>query len=130
MIVLTIRTNNPQAELGLYDGPRQIGQISWQAHKTLTVTIHQKLQEMLGHADKHPDDIEAVVAFKGPGSFTGLRIGLSVANALAYSYEVPIVSCSGDDWIKDGINLLSSGQNHKVALPEYGGPALTSSPSK
>jgi tRNA threonylcarbamoyladenosine biosynthesis protein TsaB len=37
-------------------------------------------------------DIEGVVCFKGPGSFTGLRIGLTVGNALAYAQNIPVVA--------------------------------------
>ena len=67
--------------------------------------------------------------YEGPGSFTGLRIGMSVANALAYSFTIPIVAQSGA-WIEDGIRRLLAGENDNTALPEYGTPAFTTQSKK
>lgn len=130
MTVLSIKTDNPQAELGLYIDSKQIGKIEWQAHRQLAETIHKKIEELLQSANKRLDDINGIVCFKGPGSFTGLRIGLSVANALAYSLEIPVISATGKDWAQSGINDLLSGKNYHLTLPEYDRPAITSVPSK
>ena len=65
-------------------------------------------------------DLSGIVVFKGPGSFTGLRIGFSVANAFAYSLGLPVVSGMQDNWAMEGIRRILSGENEVVALPEYG----------
>jgi hypothetical protein len=49
-----------------------------------------------------------------------LRIGLTVANALTDSLNVPVVGSTGDEWIQDGIKRLQAGENEKIILPEYG----------
>lgn len=123
MIVLTIKTDNPQAEIGLYDGTAPLAQEVWQAHRELAETIHQKIKALLEANGKDWPDIQGIVCFAGPGSFTGLRIGLSVGNALAYGLPAPIVSTKGEDWVKDGIARLSAGDADPVALPEYGADA-------
>jgi tRNA threonylcarbamoyladenosine biosynthesis protein TsaB len=74
--------------------------------------------------------IQGIVIFEGPGSFTGLRIGLSVANALAYGLNAPIVATQGDEWIEVGIKQLLNGANDGVALPEYGAPVHITNPKK
>jgi tRNA threonylcarbamoyladenosine biosynthesis protein TsaB len=125
MIILTIRTDKPEAEIGIYAGKKQLEHIKWQAHLALAETIHKKLAEILKKSSKELSDIEGVVCFKGPGSFTGLRIGLSVGNALAYAQQFPIVASSGPDWLEEGIKGLLAGQNGKIALPEYGAEAHT-----
>lgn len=123
MIILTLCTDKPEAELGLYDDQEQLGYIKWQAHRELSATIHAKIEEILNELSKSLKDIEGIVVFKGPGSFTGLRIGLTVANALAYSQDIPIVAASGKNWLKDGIKNLQAGQNDQIATPDYGAPS-------
>jgi tRNA threonylcarbamoyladenosine biosynthesis protein TsaB len=123
MLVLAIRTDKPEAEIGLFDDHTQLAYETWQAHRELSQTLHQKILELLQGQDKKLGDIGGIVAFKGPGSFTGLRIGLTVANALAYGQGIPAVSASGEDWVKAGISQLSNGNSEPVLLPEYGAPA-------
>jgi tRNA threonylcarbamoyladenosine biosynthesis protein TsaB len=120
MLIITIRTDKPDAELGLYDGQQQLKYETWPAHRELSTTIHQKLDELLASQDKKIEDVQGVLCFKGPGSFTGLRIGLTVGNTLAYGLGVPIVSTTGDTWQQDGIQKLLNGENEEVSLPEYG----------
>lgn len=74
--------------------------------------------------------IEGIVCFKGPGSFTGLRISLSVANALAYAQAIPIVAKHGEKWIESGIKDLLAGKKDRIALPYYDRPAATTPPRK
>ncbi len=120
MLILTIRTDNPDAEIGLFDGETQLAYEKWQAHRELSITIHKKIEETLASHNKKLPDLNGIVCFKGPGSFTGLRIGLTVANTLAYSLNIPILGTMGDNWQSDGIKDLESGKNEKIIMPEYG----------
>lgn len=120
MIILTVRTENPEAEIGLYKDTEKLGYIKWQADKQLAETIHKKIDEMLLRNKLSWEDIGGVIGFSGPGSFTGLRIGISVVNALALSLDIPVVGTSGQTWIKNGIDILSNGRGNKEIIPEYG----------
>lgn len=119
-MILVLRTDKPEAELGLYDGTNQVAYETWQAHRQLAETIHQKITGLLAEQDKSLSDITGIVIYQGPGSFTGLRIGMSVANALAYSQDVPIAAAGGDDWIQTGIQQLTESPSKKPVTPEYG----------
>jgi len=122
MLILILRTDKPTAELYLCKNTKQLTSLSWQAHRELAETIHLKVKEVLEEQGKELKDIDGIVVFKGPGSFTGLRIGHSVANSLADSLAVPIVSVAGEAWQQKGIKRLQVGDNEKVALPDYGAP--------
>ncbi len=130
MLILTLRTDNPQAEIGLYDDHKKLIYHEWQAHRQLAETIHLQILELLKSQGKDWPDIQGVVCYKGPGSFTGLRIGLSVANALAQSLNVPIVGQGGDDWLQKGLARLAGGKNDMQVLPEYGAEAHVTKPRK
>lgn len=121
MTILTLRTDKPEAEIGLYENKKQVAYKTWEAHRQLAETLSQKIEELLRLNQKSLQDIGGIVVFQGPGSFTGLRIGLSVVNTLAYSLNCPIVATT-DDWIKSGVARLLNGESDKVALPEYGSP--------
>jgi tRNA threonylcarbamoyladenosine biosynthesis protein TsaB len=126
MITLTIRTDKPEAEIGIFDGNKQVKYHAWQAHRELSETILKKIDSLL--EEKGHKRLGGIIAYKGPGSFTGLRIGLSVANALADSLNIPIVSSTGEDWIQRGIERIDSGENEKQVLPEYGAPPHITKP--
>jgi tRNA A37 threonylcarbamoyladenosine modification protein TsaB len=124
MLILTIRTDKPEAEIALYEGTHRLSRESWQAHRELSQTIHTKIEELLKARHKGWNDVEAIVCFKGPG------IGLTVGNTLAYSLSLPIVSASGKEWASEGISRIQNGEDEKVAVPEYGAEAHITTPRK
>lgn len=130
MLILTIRSDRPDAEIGLFDGDVQLDYEVWPAHRVLAETIHAKIEALLSARNKTLQNLEGIAVFKGPGSFTGLRIGLTVANALAESLRLPIVASDGDDWAADGVARLLAGQDDKLTVPEYGALPNITAPRK
>lgn len=130
MLILTIKTDQPMAEVGLFNNKQRLSYQTWEAHRTLTDTIHVQIKKLLDTAQKDWADINGVVIFKGPGSFTGLRIGFAVANTLAYINKAPIVSTIGDDWLTVGLQKLLNGLDEHIAIPEYGANARITIPKK
>jgi tRNA threonylcarbamoyladenosine biosynthesis protein TsaB len=129
-MILTLRTDKPEAEIGLYDGHTQVAYETWQAHRQLAETIHSKITKTLSVRGRTFSDVQGVAVYQGPGSFTGLRIGLSVANALAYSLDVPIVAETGDEWANRAIDSLLAKPSKRPVIPEYGAPVHTTEPKK
>lgn len=130
MLILTIRTDKPEAEIGLFESEAKLSYSKWPAHRQLAETIHAKIRELLESQGRGLVDLAAVAVFKGPGSFTGLRIGITVANTLADSLDVPIVSETGEDWIEAAVRRLAAGDNEHIALPEYGALPHITEPKK
>ncbi|HTB49135.1 MAG TPA: tRNA (adenosine(37)-N6)-threonylcarbamoyltransferase complex dimerization subunit type 1 TsaB, partial [Verrucomicrobiae bacterium] len=124
----TMRTDKPEAELGLFNDSAKLAYSTWPAHRQLAETIHAKIKELLESQSRSLNDLQGIVIFEGPGSFTGLRIGLSVANALAYGLAIPIVAEAGDNWLIAGVHEIINGQNQHIVLPKYGSPPHTTTP--
>lgn len=103
---------------------------SWEAGRGLAKGLHAFIQEKLQLHNIEWRDIDGIGVYKGPGSYTGLRIGLTVMNTLADSLEVPIVGAHGDGWQDVAVKRLNNGENDKIILPEYGGTANITSPRK
>ena len=130
MIILTLRTDRPEAEVGLYDGEKQLAYVAWLAHRQLAETLHHKIEELLTQQHLDWKDVQGIVCFQGPGSFTGLRIGLAVGNALAYSYGLPIVAAQDPEWLETGLQRLNSGETDERAMPFYGADAHVTAQKK
>lgn len=131
MIILTLRTDKPEAEIGLFDDDKKLKYYSWIADRKLAETILSKIDELLTSVNKNLEDIEGIVVFAGPGSFTGLRIGVTVVNTVAYSLDAPIVSGSGSSWLHDGTQtLITKSAISGFVVPEYGSPANITHPRK
>lgn len=129
-LYLSIRTDKPEAEIGLFDGQEQLDYEVWHADRELSTTILGKIEKILEKNNKKFDDLSGIVGFKGPGSFTGLRIGLTVANTLAYGLRIPVIASEEEAWIQAGIKNLEDGKDDKVTVPEYGREARITKPKK
>lgn len=130
MTILTIRTDKPEAEIGLYDGSEQLAYEVWTAHRQLAETLHRKIEALLGAHGKDWPDVQGIICYQGPGSFTGLRIGLTVGNALSYSYGIPVVAEQDPGWLEQGLRRLAAGERDELALPFYGADAHITPPRK
>jgi tRNA threonylcarbamoyladenosine biosynthesis protein TsaB len=130
MIILALRTDKPEAELYLLDGQKRLAEIKWQAHLKLAETLNGKIEEILNQSSICYEDLDGIAVYKGPGSFTGLRIGISVANALAYAGSLPIAARGNGTWLEDAVGALAKGHGDKAATPEYGAPARITQPRR
>lgn len=102
----------------------------WQADRELAKGLLGWLHDQLEGEKKTMQDIEGIGVLDGPGSFTGLRIGLTVANTLSDSLAVPIVGVRGEDWQDEAIERLQKGDNDKIVMPFYGADANITTPRK
>ncbi|HXH27055.1 MAG TPA: tRNA (adenosine(37)-N6)-threonylcarbamoyltransferase complex dimerization subunit type 1 TsaB [Candidatus Acidoferrum sp.] len=120
-LILTIRTDKPEAEIGIFtkDGAR-LSYKTWEAHRELSTTLLAKIHSQLAEQGTTFRGLDGLVVFRGPGSFTGLRIGITVANTLAYSLGIKIVGAEGSNWQAQGIEQLKNGKNERLVLPVYG----------
>lgn len=113
--ILYLDTSEPEAVIAIYDGDKPLLEEKWQAHRELSATLSGKYEEVLKKTKLKQEELGGIIVFQGPGSFTGLRIGISFANALAYGLSVPIYGTKE----KGKSELTNPGE---IVVPEYGAP--------
>src|SRR4051812_35881889 len=114
ILVLDTATRTPVVALAQRDG-RLIGERRWQSHHRHGEELLQRLDDLLKEAAVSRADLTAVVVGTGPGSFTGLRIGLATAKTIAYSLRIPIVGVSSTQSLAAAVALGDEPQS--VTLP-------------
>ena len=129
-MILLINTSSMICQIIFLFDDNSSKQYDWQADRTLAKNLLAFLRDKLDENNKTWSDISAIGVFQGPGSFTGLRIGLTVMNTIADAQNIPIVGARGEDWQKEVIDKISSGINEKIVMPFYGGEAHITSPKR
>ena len=77
-------------------------------------TIHQNILDLIKKNKLNINDFDAIAISKGPGSYTGLRVGLSSAKGLCYALDIPLISINTLEIIAAGLRLDVKG--HIVSL--------------
>jgi tRNA threonylcarbamoyladenosine biosynthesis protein TsaB len=91
-MLLAIDTSTRFASLALFDGTGVIAETSWRCWGNQTVEVLPTIAQMVKYAQVQPAAIQAIGVAKGPGSFTGLRIGMSIAKGFCLALNVPIIA--------------------------------------
>jgi tRNA threonylcarbamoyladenosine biosynthesis protein TsaB len=93
ILILDTATRTPVVALANDDGTL-IGERRWASHHRHGEELLQQLDGLLAEVSRTRTDVSSVIVGTGPGSFTGLRIGLATAKTIAYALDVPIVGVS------------------------------------
>jgi len=128
-MILLLDTSTPICRLALVDGDQK-REFTWESDRGLAKGLLGYLDATIKSLGKNWADISAIGVFEGPGSFTGLRIGITIANTIADAQNIPIVGGRGDDWRTVTLSKLNAGENEKIVLPFYGGEANITVPRK
>ncbi|MCR4408510.1 MAG: tRNA (adenosine(37)-N6)-threonylcarbamoyltransferase complex dimerization subunit type 1 TsaB [Anaerolineae bacterium] len=90
-MLVAIDTATRFASLALYDGLVVRAEESWQSSDNHTVELMPSLVRMMARQHVSVQALRGVAVALGPGSFTGLRIGLAVAKGLALAQDIPLL---------------------------------------
>lgn len=122
---LVIDTATSQSTVAVGQGTTIIAEDRRVAPHRHGASLLEQLDAVMAKAGITADDIEAIGVGVGPGSFTGLRIGLATAKTLAYALRVPLVGIGTTDAIRRAagrpgptvVVLPAGAHDHYVALP-------------
>ncbi len=94
MRVLGIDTATWRASVGVVDGQRQIAEKCLQTTGNHAAVVLPLIESVLDEAACSPHELDRIVVSHGPGSFTGLRVGLTIAKSLAWATGKPLSTVS------------------------------------
>ncbi|MBQ1335594.1 MAG: tRNA (adenosine(37)-N6)-threonylcarbamoyltransferase complex dimerization subunit type 1 TsaB [Selenomonadaceae bacterium] len=91
MSILAIDTSSQVSSVAVASKEKLSAELTMQAKLTHSETLMPHIEQVLQMAGQPKETLEGIAVSIGPGSFTGLRIGLAVAKAMAYALDLPLV---------------------------------------
>lgn len=90
-MLLAIDTSTHTCSFALYDERGVVGEITWHTHENHTRSLLPEIVRLMELVGTSTDRLRAIAVATGPGSFTGLRIGLSAAKGMAFSLNAALI---------------------------------------
>ena len=95
-MLLAVDTSTQTIGIALYDHPQVFGELLWNSKSHHTVELAAAVKELMKKCGVVPSDLSLLVCALGPGTFTGLRIGLAFIKGLALSLRISLSSAAND----------------------------------
>lgn len=89
-MLLAVDTSTAQVGLAIYDGSQVLAEYAWRSHQHHTMELAPAVAELLSRSGLTMDSVRALAVALGPGSFTSLRVGLSLVKGLALARRLPV----------------------------------------
>ena len=94
MLILAFETSAKAVGIALHDGQRLLAESYQNTGLTHSQTLMSMAQDLLKNCQKSPSDVTHLAVAAGPGSFTGVRIGVAAAKGFAWGAELPVYGVS------------------------------------
>ncbi|KAF0111134.1 MAG: peptidase M22 family protein [Chloroflexi bacterium] len=98
-MLLAIDTSTQTIGVAIYNDPVVVGESQWKSGNHHTVELTSAVEQLMKRCAVKPDDLTLLVVALGPGTFTGLRVGLAFAKGLALSLRLPIIGIPTFDYL-------------------------------
>ncbi len=107
MIWLGIDTSNTPLSVAIVNDGLIIAEIVQDTKLTHSVTAMPTIEELFEKVKMKPNEIDAIAVSEGPGSYTGIRIGVTIAKTLAWTLKKPLIGISSLKVVAANANLFS-----------------------
>ncbi|WP_164670263.1 tRNA (adenosine(37)-N6)-threonylcarbamoyltransferase complex dimerization subunit type 1 TsaB [Virgibacillus doumboii] len=94
MNILAMDTSNQLLGIAIHKENQLIGKVVTNVKKNHSVRLMPAIDQLMREVNMAPDELDKIVVAKGPGSYTGVRIGLTTAKSMAWSLDIPVVGVS------------------------------------
>lgn len=106
-LLLAIDTSTAQASVAVCSPDNILAETSWVAGREHSRHLTAQITHLLNLTGETPDHLSAVVAALGPGSFSGIRVGLAEAKGICLALDLPLIGIPTLDYIAWGVHLLN-----------------------
>ena len=107
MLILAFETSAKAGSVALLEGNKLLGESYQNTGLTHSQTIMTMAEDLLKACGKTPQAVEAVAVAAGPGSFTGVRIGVAAAKGFAWGAELPCYGVSTLEAMAEGLGVYA-----------------------
>ena len=105
MLILAFETSAKAASAALLEEKKLLGEAYQNTGLTHSQTLMVMAQNLLAQCGKTVEDVSAVAVAAGPGSFTGVRIGVAAAKGFAWGREIPCYGVSTLEAMAEGLGI-------------------------
>ena len=119
MILLTCDTSNSTCCAGLYEDDKELAYELSLEKKTHSETFMPLLDRVVKSSGRDYKDIEAIAVTTGPGSFTGIRIGLSAVKGLSYALDIPCIPVSSTRALALSVENVIDSEANTILVPSF-----------
>ena len=109
MLSLLLDSANTMLGVGLAQDGKMIEEVSYEAWQRQSELMIPEIDKLLKKHNINPKDIGEILVAKGPGSYTGVRIALTIAKIYAYCLNIPVYAFSS-------LNLLENYEKTSICL--------------
>ena len=130
-MILGLKTSSDVTEIYLFesaDSNQLKAHLTWESKRELSEQLLGRLNLFLEENNQDLHSLDGIIVFSGPGSFTSLRIGHSVVNALADSLGIPVSGAKDPNWQRSALKALKTAIPGQPVSPFYGADAHITQP--
>ena len=103
-LILSLETATTNCSVALASDGKVVASRSINSGYSHSEKINVFIEEVIAQAGVTLKDLQAVAVSSGPGSYTGLRIGISTAKGLCYALDIPLIAINTLDAMAQGFN--------------------------
>ena len=117
MLILSLDTSATVCSVALHQNGQVLACYELFAEKSSSGLLTTLIQNVVQHTGHHLAQLDAVAVAKGPGSYTGLRIGVSTAKGLCYALDKPLLAVNTLEAMARQVSRVAAGPPAGVLCP-------------